>query len=116
MDDVARDRILACIGSGGIPVAGESGFGAPGKSGRAIFAFYSPRPPLGSFTKEMGLILIPRLARGRNQKPSGTDENVPEGFCDRFLRSQLRRIGLGHPLGRDPSRTVEKRNRYTGEL
>jgi hypothetical protein len=30
------------------------GFGAPGKSSRAIFAFYSPRPPLVSFTKEMG--------------------------------------------------------------
>ena len=27
--------------------------GAPGKSGRAIFALYSPSPPLGSFTKEM---------------------------------------------------------------
>jgi hypothetical protein len=51
------DRILACIGKGGIPAAGGSkkaGFGAPGKSSRAIFAFCSPRPPLGSLTKEMG--------------------------------------------------------------
>ena len=27
------------------------------------------------------------------------------GVCSRFLRSHLRRIGLGHPLGRDPLRT-----------
>jgi hypothetical protein len=32
----------------------KTGFGAPGKSSRAIFASYSPRPPLGSLTKEMG--------------------------------------------------------------
>jgi hypothetical protein len=57
VDDAGWDRILACIGNGGIPRAGgtrKSGFGAPGKSSRAIFAFYSPRPPLGSLTKEMG--------------------------------------------------------------
>jgi hypothetical protein len=40
----------------GIPAAKQ--FGAPGKSGRAIFAFYGPRPPLGDFTKEMGLIFL----------------------------------------------------------
>jgi hypothetical protein len=57
LDDVEWDRILACIGNGSIPTARgtkKAGFGAPGKSSRAIFAFYSPRPPLGSFTKEMG--------------------------------------------------------------
>jgi hypothetical protein len=55
--DAKWDRILACIGNDGIPMARgieKAEFGAPGKSGRAIFAFYSPRPPLGSFTKEMG--------------------------------------------------------------
>jgi hypothetical protein len=37
---VRWDRILACIGMSGIPPAGrtKTGFGAPGKSGRAIFA------------------------------------------------------------------------------
>jgi hypothetical protein len=30
----------------------KAGRGAPGKSSRAIFAFYGPRPPLGSFTKK----------------------------------------------------------------
>ena len=57
VDDAGWDRILACIGNGGIPIARgtrKAGFGAPGKSSRAIFAFYSPRPPLGSLTKEMG--------------------------------------------------------------
>jgi hypothetical protein len=55
---VQWDRILACIGMTGIPAAGrmKTGFGAPGKSSRAVFAFLCPRPPLGDFTKEMGLI------------------------------------------------------------
>jgi hypothetical protein len=56
-DDARWDRILGFIGNGGIPMARgriKAGFGAPGKSSRAIFAFYSPRPPLGSLTKEMG--------------------------------------------------------------
>lgn len=50
-----RDRILACVGTAGIPVAGgrKAGSGAPGKGGRAVFAFYGPRPPLRSFTKEI---------------------------------------------------------------
>ena len=51
LDDVGWDRILACIGDGGIPTARgtwKAGFGAPGKNSRASFAFYSPRPPLGS--------------------------------------------------------------------
>ena len=55
--DARWDRILARIGNGGIPAAGgtkKAGFGAPGKSSRATFAFCSPRPPLGSLTKEMG--------------------------------------------------------------
>jgi hypothetical protein len=41
----------------GIPAAEgrKTEFGAPGKSGRAIFAL-SPRPPLRDSTKEIGLI------------------------------------------------------------
>ena len=34
------DRILARVGTPGIPAEGEkAGFGTPGKSGRAVFAF-----------------------------------------------------------------------------
>jgi hypothetical protein len=56
---VRWDRILAGIGMTGIPAAGrmKTGIGAPGKSSRAVFAFLCPRPPLGGFTKEMGLVL-----------------------------------------------------------
>ncbi len=36
------------------------------------------------------------------------------GFCSRFLRSQLRRIGLAHPLGRDPLRSSDTRNHRSG--
>ena len=37
-------------------------------------------------------------------------QDEPEGVVikSRFLRSQPRRIGLGHPLGRDPSRKVKR--------
>jgi hypothetical protein len=50
------DRILACVGADRYPSVRRSKpqRGAPGKSSRAIFAFCSPRPPLGSFTKENG--------------------------------------------------------------
>jgi hypothetical protein len=49
-----RDRIRVCIGTVGIPAARiQNPFGAPGKSGRAVVAFDSPGPLLGSFTKEM---------------------------------------------------------------
>jgi len=50
------------------------------------------------------------MAWGRREKQGGgitlrqEADPVPEGGR-RFLRSQLRRIGLGHPLGRDPLRT-----------
>ena len=55
---------------------------------------------------------------GVEAKPSRTDE-VREGCISRFLRSQPRRIGLGHPLGRDPVRTIDNRpparsGRYNG--
>jgi hypothetical protein len=36
----------------------------PAKSSRAMFAFYSPRPPLGRLTKEMGLLMPEDLASG----------------------------------------------------
>ena len=107
------DRILACIGNDGIPMSRgtrKAGFGTPGKSGRAIFAFYSPRPPLGSLTKEMGLILKPLNGTGETRNPPVHPHRVCRRVSiSRFLRSQLRRIGLGHPPGRDPWRTVEKR-------
>jgi hypothetical protein len=69
--------------------------GKPGKPSPAIFAFLCPRPPLRSFTKEMGVFEIQMQG-----SPSGRLRS-PKGF-DRFLRSQLRRIGLGHPLRARP--------------
>ena len=42
--------------------------GAPGKSGRAVFAVCSPRPPLGSFTQEMGRFLGRQGLDGRAEK------------------------------------------------
>jgi len=69
---------------------GKARIGAPGKSGRAIIAFYSPRPPLESLTTRIDM-----------KKPLGFGSR---GSADPS-RSQLRRLGLGHPLGRDPWRT-----------
>ena len=110
------DRILACVGTESIPVSdSKRQGGAPGKSSRAIFAFYRPRPPLGSLTQENGhyLMLLGRtrwIRRERRrsvaaeERPSGTASPCRRITAD-FLRSRLRRTGLGHPLGRDPLRT-----------
>ena len=46
--DGQREKLSACIVSG-------SQSGTPGKSGPAAFAFLCPKPPLGSFTKAIGL-------------------------------------------------------------
>src|ERR1700677_2680240 len=110
------DRILVCIGRRGIPpVGGGEKLKAERPASRAIIAFYGPRPPLGGFTQEMGFLFTGVEeqgvdACGRSRKageeyPSGRRLTVPEGGS-RFLRSQLRRIGLGHPPGRDPLRTL----------
>ena len=67
--------------------------GEPGPSGPAVFAFHCPRPPLGSFTKLM-----------HNKKAlsfQGERALVP------ITSEPVRRIGLGHPLGRDSWRAPE---------
>ena len=69
---------------------------------RAVIAFKCPRPPLKDITKEIG------VGQGTSKRePSNTGEGAG-GFrqVSRFLRSQPRRIGLGLPLGRDPSRKI----------
>jgi hypothetical protein len=76
----------------------EAGEPKTNEEGRATAArpasrFLCPRPPLRSFTKEMGQDLKARPANAR--KPSGTVGG--RRAWGRFLRSQLRRIGLGHP-------------------
>ena len=48
-----RDRILTRVDTGGIPDQGGKAIWSARQKGRAVFAFYSPGPPLGSFTKEM---------------------------------------------------------------
>ena len=54
---------------------------------------------------EMGRILLADI--NQNKEPSGADEAL-EGSCAAdFSGGQPRRIGLGHPLGRDPSRKIE---------
>jgi hypothetical protein len=53
----------------------------------------------------------------RKPNPPAQTNRVREGCASRFLRSQLRRIGLGHPLGRDPARTIDtgyRRKRRSG--
>jgi hypothetical protein len=71
------------------------------KPPRRGFASYSPRPPLlGSFTKE---------SRGSKSKALCWRLHRPSRGPNRrcFLRSQpRRRLGLGRPLGRDPSRAI----------
>ena len=110
------DRILDRIGTRGIPapMGGKGNKERPAKSSRAIFAFYSPGPPLGRLTKEMGLFDARRtwpmelnrfaVLQGWMRAPPAGHRRTG-GVCSRFLRSHLRRIGLGHPLGRDPLRT-----------
>ena len=63
----------------------------------SIFAWYSPKPPLGSFTKSRTRLV---------------QESPPRGFqplwraCADCFRSQLRRLGFGHLARRDPSEAV----------
>ena len=58
-----------------------------------------PRPPLRSITKEMELRRV-GIFSANARKPSG--HCWARGLLSRFLRSQLRRIGLGHPLQARP--------------
>jgi hypothetical protein len=51
-----------------------------------------------------------RQAEEKPNPPAPTNR-VREGWISRFLRSQPRRIGLGHPLGRDPERTIDHGHR-----
>jgi len=70
------------------------------KPARRSFAFHSPRPQLLKGPTKESLSSKP--------KPSDGDfVAASEVGCRCFLRSQpRRRLGLGHPLGRDPSRTT----------
>jgi hypothetical protein len=99
----------------------------PIRKGRAKAALPSsrcicPRPPLRSFTKEMGgeetafLMLPGKRLRQRALRCGAPPCDPPTQLSppatasgrrtfSRFLRSQLRRIGLGIRSGRDPKRT-----------
>ena len=97
------DRILACIGTTGIPAAGrtKTGIGAPGKSGRAAFAFLAQGLRSETSPKKWVLIFclcmvgnVPaRGARGRARaepkpkQPSDTTNRVPEG-CGQPISSE----------------------------
>ena len=62
----------------------------------------------GASPKKCGLIV--KISSPQNQKPSSALMRACRRAISRFLRSQLRRIGLGHPPGRDPVRTIEPDN------
>ena len=67
---------------------------------RRSFAFYGPQ---GLRSSEAP----PKKVWIQNQNPLGAASPPAEGHRRCFLRSQpRRRLGLGHPLGRDPSRTT----------
>ena len=97
------DRILSCVGTDSIPVSGgqnlkeERPARAAGRSSR----FVAQGLRSGTSPKKCRLFVF----SVRNRKPSHARSGGWEGSYSRFLRSQLRRIGLGHPLGRDPLRT-----------
>src|SRR5215831_1625898 len=105
------DRILAGIGNGGMPTARgtkKRDLERPAKAAGRSSRFIAQGLRSGASPKKWADYKDLPAARGRSQKPSSTDEVCQRVSISRFLRSQLRRIGLGHPPGRDPVRTVEK--------
>src|ERR1019366_1857567 len=82
---------------------GDSQSGTPGKSGPAGFAFSCPKPPLGSFTKAIGL---------GSSMPSWRSGNT-HGFCVTGEHSPIaseptpsRRLWAAAP-GATPARRIE---------
>jgi hypothetical protein len=65
--------------------------GRPGNSGPAACAFFCPGPQLGNFTQKIFLASSTKPSA----RPASTRRSGAEGSDGRFLRSQLRRIGLG---------------------
>jgi hypothetical protein len=64
------DRILVRVGTTGIPPCIAANlFGTPGKSGRAVFAFHSPGPPLRSFPKKCRALFCTPWPQGSQQNP-----------------------------------------------
>jgi len=73
-------------------------FGAPGKSGRAIFAFYSPGPPLGSSPKKCRFFCFCPVEERTLPRRLSERERV-----SRFLRSRSVASALGIHPGATPS-------------
>lgn len=113
------DRILARVGTRSIPliarqqnVKEERPAKAAGRSSR----FIAQGLRSGASPKKMGAFVQRPSGEQRwlgegeaeslrgKKRPPGTALPCRRAIAD-FLRSQLRRIGLGHPLGRDPLRT-----------
>jgi hypothetical protein len=98
--------MLARVGVTGIPATDR--IGAPGKSSRAIFAFSSPKPPLGSFTKEMGHFsagLVGGTVDEKRISPSGPAFAGPEGIAADFFGASSVASALGIRSAR-PLRTT----------
>src|SRR5215831_12797463 len=72
---------------------------APGKSGRAIVAFYGPRPPLGSFTKENAAFFVFIYLK---DKPSHARSRTWEGYEADFFGANSVASALGIRSGATP--------------
>ena len=106
-----RDRILACVGTrvypGPTTPLGNARQERPGASSRFI------AQGLGSGTSPKKCRLFSFVCPKKRETLPRPFEG--HGRVSRFLWSQLRRIGPGHPLGRDPERTLDGgRSAYRG--
>jgi hypothetical protein len=84
------------------PARPRQGPNAGGKS-RWMDGFWQRPGGLSRFLAQ-GLRSETPPKNAAKEKPLGGDHRSPRGVP--ILRSQPRRIGLGHPLGRDPWRTL----------
>ena len=101
-DGKERDRILTCVGAGSIPNNRGSNLERPAKAAGRSSRFVAQSLRLGVSPKKCRLVLL--LAEN-NQPSRARIGDCGRALVSRFLRSQLRRIGPGHPPGRDPVRT-----------
>jgi hypothetical protein len=119
------DRILARVGTTGIPA--EEGRRTAIRSARQKrpggLRVLKPKASARRLHQRNGLLIFWLCTMACRQESTGAragaetkTTTLPHRgiLCrrvvvSRFLRSQPRRIGLGHPLGRDPARTIVPR-------
>ena len=97
-DGPERDRILTCVGTGSIPERGKAELVRPAKAaGRAFW----PRASAREFHQRNAVCGL--VGRKTESPPAPQFGGSGRALVSRFLRSQLRRIGPGHPPGATPS-------------